>query len=87
MWVSPWWRAEEQFAGLFSWPMNGKSTSDIHPTLSATLETTYNMKEAESREPLVMELLTSQDFLLNTINSVIHWLQLKTREMKKFSRV
>ncbi len=35
--VSPWQRAEERSAELFFWPMNGRSTSDIHPMLSTTL--------------------------------------------------
>lgn len=29
----PWRHAEEQSAGLFSWPMNDKSISDIHPMI------------------------------------------------------
>lgn len=48
LWVLPWRRAEEQSAGLFSWPMNGKSTSDIHPMLSATQETTCDIESTYS---------------------------------------
>lgn len=87
LWLLPWRRAEELSAGLFSWPMIGKSTSDIHPKLSATQETTCDITKAEStysgRRPL-LRIPQHLPALTTKINNKIHlsscnWKQVKVK--------